>query len=289
MAESNTVFAEKSISGIQQHEDAALKISMQFFADELLPYFGIEGKVVAFAPTELVHLELKKLNQDFNMVMENGAWKHIEFQSTNEGVEGLKRFRVYESLASYQHKVDITTYVLFSGNIQNPMTEFISGMNTYRIQPIIMQHKDGDRLIEELQEKQARGEKLTKADLVPLTLCLLMGGKMPQKERVRASFAITRGAYEVDPQTIQKIEAVVYAMADKFLNRDDMDQIKEEVKMTTLGQILVEDGIAQGITQKNKDVIKIKLGKGKSIEEIADALEESVETIRSLIAEMQNS
>lgn len=112
---------------------------------------------------------------------------------------------------------------------------------------------------------------------------------MPQKERVRASFAITRSAYEVDSQTIQKIEAVVYAMADKFLDRDDMDQIKEEVKMTTLGQILVEDGIAQGIVQKSKEVIKIKLQKGKSIEEIADALEESVETIRSLIAEMQNS
>lgn len=41
MAESSTVFAEKSTSGIQQHEDAALKTSMQFFADELLPYFGI--------------------------------------------------------------------------------------------------------------------------------------------------------------------------------------------------------------------------------------------------------
>lgn len=201
----------------------------------------------------------------------------------------MKRFRVYESLASYQHKVDITTYVLFSGKILNPMTEFSSGVNTYRIQPIIMSHKDGDRLLEELQEKQAKGEKLTKEDLVPLTLCLLMGGKMPQKERVRASFAITRSAYEVDSQTIQKIEAVVYAMADKFLDRDDMDQIKEEVKMTTLGQILVEDGIAQGIVQKSKEVIKIKLQKGKSIEEIADALEESVETIRSLIAEMQNS
>lgn len=46
-----------------QHEDAALKISMQFFADELLPYFGISGKVAAIAPTELVHLEAQKFLQ----------------------------------------------------------------------------------------------------------------------------------------------------------------------------------------------------------------------------------
>ena len=48
------------ISGIQQHEDAVLKTSMQFFAEELLPYFNIKGKVVSFAPTELVHLDLQK-------------------------------------------------------------------------------------------------------------------------------------------------------------------------------------------------------------------------------------
>mgnify|MGYP003313397303 FL=1 len=46
-------------SNVQQHEDGILKTSMHFFADELLPYLNIEGKVVSFAPTELVHLELQ--------------------------------------------------------------------------------------------------------------------------------------------------------------------------------------------------------------------------------------
>ena len=62
-------------SDIQQHEDAVLKTCMRFFADELFPYFKIEGKVVSFAPTELVHLELQKLFQDFNFIMEDGRWK----------------------------------------------------------------------------------------------------------------------------------------------------------------------------------------------------------------------
>ena len=38
----------------QQHEDIALKLMAQFFAQELMSHFGIEGKVVAIAPTELV-------------------------------------------------------------------------------------------------------------------------------------------------------------------------------------------------------------------------------------------
>ena len=92
-----------------------MKTVMQCFKDELLPYFGIKEKAVAIAPTEAVHLELKKLLQDFNLVMEDGSWSHFEFQSKNESLEGLKRFRAYEAVTSYQSQVNITTYVLFSG------------------------------------------------------------------------------------------------------------------------------------------------------------------------------
>ena len=175
---------EEQTSSLYQHEDAALKAGMGFFVEELLPYLGIEGKVIGFAPTELVHLEMKKFLQDFNLVMEDGSWKHFEFQSVNEGVKGLRRFHAYEALAEYQYNVPVTTYVLFSGTIRHPMTELAQGEYTYRIVPIIMKNKNADKVIGELQEKLAQGECLTRKDLVPLTLCLLMDGTMPLKERV---------------------------------------------------------------------------------------------------------
>ena len=113
-----------------QHEDAALKTAFRYFSDVLLPYFGIPKKAVELTSTELVHLDVKKFYEDFNLVMEDGSWVHFEFQSKNEGREGLKRFRVYEALASYQHKVSVTTYVLFSGKIKNPMTRFTEGIHS---------------------------------------------------------------------------------------------------------------------------------------------------------------
>lgn len=249
MGKDNAVLEKAEESSVWQHEDAALKSSMKFFAEELLPYLGIEGNVVSFAPTELVHLELKKMNQDFNVVMEDGTWKHFEFQSTNEGLDGLKRFRTYEALTSYQHKVEVTTYVLFSGMIRNPMTEYTEGINTYRIEPIVMRGYDGDGLLGELQKKMNCGKKFEKEELIPLALCPLMGGSMSQKERIRTAFSITSNADAVDPQIIKQMEAVIYAMADKFLSREEMEQIKEEIKMTQLGRMLVEDGIAQGMEQ----------------------------------------
>lgn len=247
MEKNNTLFLRKDTSsGVQQHEDAVLKTSMQFFAEELLPYFGIQGKVISFAPTELVHLELQKLFQDFNFIMEDGTWKHFEFQSTNEGIDGLKRFRTYEAVTSYQHKVQVETYVLFSGKILNPMTEFTEGINTYRIHPIIMKHKNADELLAQLEQKQKIGETITKEELIPLVLCPLMNGKMPHKERIRKAYRITHKATEITKEDSTKIEAMIYAMADKFLDAIDLEKIKEEIAMTRLGQMIWEDGLKEG-------------------------------------------
>ena len=229
-----------------QEEDAALKTVMQFFAEEGLPFLHISGKVIGCAPTELVRLAIQNFFQDFNLIMEDTSWKHFEFQSTDNGIEDLKRFRVYEAVTSYQNGVSVTTYVLYSGNIRHPVTHFTEGINTYRIQPIIMQNKDAEKTFRELKEK-SQADCLTKADLVSLTLCPLMGGDMPQKERIKGAFKILKKSGSLlDSDEVQKIEAVIYAMAEKFLEKMDLEEVMEEISMTRLGEMLVNKGYGEG-------------------------------------------
>lgn len=243
-----------------QHEEAALKTAMHFFAEELLPFWGIEGKVVGFAPTEQVHLEIQKLYQDTNLIMEDGSWKHFEFQSKNEGLAGLKRFRQYEATASRQYGVSVITYVLFSGKIQNPMTEFTEGINTYRIIPIIMKKENADSFLKELLEKKNAEKPITREELVRLTLCPLMGGEIGIKQRLQIAYEIARGETAVTKEEIQKIEAVIYAMADKFLDGLDMEEFVEGMKMTRLGEMLVKEGKQEGMKEKETEIIKNLLG-----------------------------
>lgn len=275
LAERGSMGKDETKEKAQQHEDIALKLSTQFFAQELLPYLGIDGKVVAIAPTELVQIELHRQNQDFDLVMEDGSWIHFEFQSTNEGIKGLKRFRNYEATASYYHDVPITTYVLYSGNIKNPVTEFTEGVNTYRVCPIIMQKDNADILLLNLEKKLKTGENITKADLVPLGLCLLMGGNTSLKDRVCRSLKITRASQTVAKDDVDKIETVIYAMADKFLEKMEMEEIWEMMKMTTLGEIIMREG-------KNEGRIKAYIECGLSYEEIAKKLGMSIPEVQEI-------
>lgn len=238
-----------SIHSPHHVEDAALKTLAQFFGEELLPYFQIEGEVDHIGPTETVHLEVKKFYQDFNLVMKDGSWTHFEFQSSNQkALENLKRFWAYEALTTYQHNVVVRTYVLFSGNIKHPITEFTSGFNTYRVHPIIMKGHRCEEVFENIQHKLDNTIPLTREDLVPLTLCPLMGGDLPQKDRIQKAIRIVHNTEHIVPNA-DKIEAVIYAMASKFLEKTELNQIKEEIKMTELGAIIYNDGIADGITQ----------------------------------------
>lgn len=50
-----------------------------------------------------------------------------------------------------------------------------------------------------------------------------------------------------------KMQAVLYALASKFLDVCELEEVKEAVAMTLLGQMLVEDGIKKGIREGIKE------------------------------------
>ena len=137
--------------------------------------------------------------------------------------------------------------------------------------------KNADQLIADLRRKLDAGERLEKQDLVPLTLCPLMGGEMPQKERIKAAYKITHGAMHVPKEDIRKIEAVIYAMADKFLAGMDLEEIMEDISMTRLGQMLVDRGMEQGIKALIQTCQDFGASKEDTIERILQSFEMTAE------------
>lgn len=53
--------------------------------------------------------------------------------------------------------------------------------------------------------------------------------------------------YETTNDEIQKMQAVLYAFANKLLSAAEMNEIREVIAMTKLGQMILEDGIERGI------------------------------------------
>ncbi len=71
---------------------------------------------------------------------------------------------------------------------------------------------------------------------------------------------------------LEKMQAVLYTFADKFLDKTKLAKVREVIKMTLLGEMLVNDGIELGREQALQVVIEI-------CEELGLTFEQTVEKV----------
>lgn len=124
--------------------------------------------------------------------------------------------------------------------------------------------------------------------------------QMPYDDGARTLFLYTRGTEGNPPKELgQFLHYMEKTVAENAVNENlreiqrmvelvktDKEVLVNYMKIFEREQMLVEEGIGQGENRKLKELIQKKLEKGKSVEEIADALEESTERIRELMEEL---
>ena len=235
----------KTNSDLSHLEDLALKSAIDYFGDELIHWLGIQEKTVRSAPTEIVELETRHMYEDFLYEMENGNWYHFEFESDSLTIDDLKRFREYEASTARRINAPVITYVICSSKVKKIRSSISEGINTYRVRVIRLKDNDSGKILSQLEQKTAAG--LQREDIIPLLLSPLMAEKPEQKNRIMDGIHILKETENSFSRSeVQKMEAILYAFAVKFLNNDDLTVVKEAIAMTKLGQMIWDDAIKEG-------------------------------------------
>ena len=123
------------------------------------------------------------------------------------------------------------------------MTELDCGIHRYRVHPIFLSGHNADEIFEKVNAKIEMGESLSEEDFANLTLTPLMASTRSRKEVIKEAIQIARQNAQI---TAEKTMAMLYTLADKFLNGEELDEIKEVIAMTRLGQMLYDDGVKKG-------------------------------------------
>lgn len=227
-----------------KHEDAIMKMGFDYFRDTILKSLGIDYEFVNLGPTELIELTIHSLYMDFTFLTKEGFYIHIEFQTTDKGENDFRRFLAYDAVYSHKTGKNVITYVIYSGGIKSVKTELNMGLFTYRIQPIYLKDRNADEVFEKIRQKQEDGTELTEEDYASLSLTPLMSGNMKIKEKIKEAVILSKKKRGL---TAEKTMAMLYTLADKFLDSKDLDEIKEVISMTRLGQMLLDEGMEKGM------------------------------------------
>lgn len=115
--------------------------------------------------------------------------------------------------------------------------------------------------------------------------------KVPVAERICRGLELLRSEQAgIDKETRKKMETILYALAVKLLDAKALEQVKEKMGMTLLGEMLVEDGMQKGRLEGRREgmlytlvsQVRKKLVRGYSKEQIADLLEEDIQTVENI-------
>lgn len=88
---------------------------------------------------------------------------------------------------------------------------------------------------------------MQREDMIPVLLSPLMGGRMAIKDRILQGIYYVKNEEGKLPEIeIGKMQAVLYAFANKFLSAGELEEIKEAIAMTKLGEMLFDDGVKAG-------------------------------------------
>lgn len=233
-----------------KHEDAIMKMGFRYFRDQILKMLGIDYSYVDIGPTELVELTIHSLFMDFTFLTTEDFYIHVEFQTTDSGEEDLRRFHAYEAVFSHETGKNVLTYVIYSGGITKVRDTLDCGKYKYKISPIYLKQKNADEILQYLQQKKKNGECFTDEDFAKLSLTPLMNSIQGKKETIKTAILFAK---QDNSEIAEKTMAILYTLADKFLQGNDLEEIKEVVAMTRLGQMLYDDGLKDGKSEGRKE------------------------------------
>ena len=240
---------------VTKHEDAVMKMGFDYFRDTILKTLNIHYEFIDSKPTEAIEIHIDNLYMDYNFLTTEDVIVHIEFQTTEDHVtDDLMRFHVYEAILMRKEKKKVITYVIYSGGIKKVKTKLDCGIYTYQVNPVYLTGHDADEIFQSVKAKIEAGEPLSEDDFANLTLTPLMTSKMCRKDVIKEAIQIVKQEKQL---TAEKTIAMLYTLADKFLSAGELNEIKEVLAMTRLGQMLYDDGMKKGMEKKENQLTEL--------------------------------
>lgn len=260
----------------KNYEDIIMKRAMDLFAEQAVGYFGESKKVIGPAPTELADIQILDRRMDYVFLMDDGTYSHFEFQTTDKKIMDLARFNLYDVLLYQETQKQVYTYVIYSGDIKDPLSEYQNGLSKYKVKTVCMADQDAEKILKNIENKLRAGQVLSDKEILDLIFIPIMGGELTQKDKINRAVAISQ-EYQMDRK--EDVQGMMFAFAHKFLKGIELEDVKGAIMMTELGRMIKEEGIQEGM---EKGVEKGKLDIARELLQEREFTKERIAQISKL-------
>ena len=242
-----------------QNKDITSKLMAETLKGKSLAAFGLpELKIVDILPTNLPVIESNELRLDNLFLLSDGSLAIIDYESSfsrenfvkylNYIARVIRRFAVRRELKDLKQ---LKMVVIYTADVERAEERYDLGGLILIVESAYLIHLDGSQIYDRLKHKIDAGEKLAEEELMELMILpLTVKGKKRKQETIEK--AVTLGKRLPDREGQLKVIAGILTFTDKVIDRAYAKKLEEEMQMTLVGQMLMEEGYQRGM-EKGKE------------------------------------
>ena len=236
-----------------QNKDVTAKVMAEALKGKSLAPFGIHQlKIVDILPTNLPVIESNELRLDNLFLLSDGSIGIMDYESAynqenfvkyiNYIARVIKRYAINHELNRIKQ---IKMIVIYTADVDHAEAVYDLGGIVLKIEPTFLVEADSkaqyDRIRKRIDAGRLTDEELMELMILPLTV---KGKKEKQPVIISAVELAKRIA---DRKQALEALAGILTFSDKLIDEAYKRQIKEEMRMTQIGQMLIDEGMEKGM------------------------------------------
>lgn len=247
-----------------QNKDITSKLMAETLKGKSLAAFGLpELKIVDILPTNLPVIESNELRLDNLFLLSDGSLAIIDYESSfsrenfvkylNYIARVIRRFAVRRELKDLKQ---LKMVVIYTADVEHAEERYDLGGLILIVESAYLIHLDGSQIYDRLKHKIDAGEKLAEEELMELMILpLTVKGKKRKQETIEK--AVTLGKRLPDREGQLKVIAGILTFTDKVIDRAYAKKLEEEMQMTLVGQMLMDEGYQRGMEKGMEKGIQV--------------------------------
>lgn len=247
-----------------QNKDITSKLMAETLKGKSLAAFGLpELKIVDILPTNLPVIESNELRLDNLFLLSDGSLAIIDYESSfsrenfvkylNYIARVIRRFAIRRELKDLNQ---LKMVVIYTADVERAEERYDLGGLILVVESAYLIHLDSSQIYDRLKNKIDAGEKLTEEELMELMILpLTVKGKKRKQETIEK--AVNLGKRLPDREGQLKVIAGILTFTDKIIDRVYAKKLEEEMQMTLVGQMLMEEGYQRGMEKGMEKGIQV--------------------------------
>ncbi|NJL59934.1 MAG: hypothetical protein HC887_10110 [Desulfobacteraceae bacterium] len=227
-----------------QNYDMMVKWLADALRGETLEVIGVKtGRIEDVFGFEVADISVRAGRADVMARDDTGAFYHIEEQRDLSRSD-MCRFAAYHFLAADRWGAKLTDIILASGDVYIGEKVIATESGTYSPLVLDFSKKDGRKRLAEIREAVSFGQPVNLLELVFLPLC----GKETGTARSEMAEEVIRFESRLwrSGRISARLIAATLIMSNRFIDKDRLRALWEEIKMLDILEIAREEGMKEG-------------------------------------------